>query len=236
MGTELKRTSQPQQLCSLIKQQVSSMTLKKRTDCIIEVSKAAMELRKSMKPSDIIKAYNPDLQSQAMAAFPTIDKANEVESPKLGVMSEAFPERVIDQRTGETVKDMAVAWMEGQLLVVSMFCGAREKMNEWQSKALCTQIISEHPQLTLMEFILFCARLRSSVYGKFYGSIDPAEILGSLSAFLKDRNRDLWKRQDEEEKLRKEREWEESRRTAISYEEYLRRKAAQGKSLNINEK
>lgn len=194
-----------------------------------------MTLRKTMKPSEIISAYNIDLQSSAMAAFPTVDKASEVASPKLGVMSEAFPE-AIDPRTGETIKDMAVTWMESQLLAVSMFCGARDKMNEWQSKSLCTQIINEHPQLTLMEFILFCARLRSARYGKFYGSIDPAEILGSLEMFLKDRNRDLWKRQEEEEKLRKEREQEESRRTAITYEEHLRRKAERAKLLKHNEK
>ena len=194
-----------------------------------------MALRKSMKPSEIISAYNIDLQSSAMAAFPTVDKANEIASPQLGVMSEAFPETV-DPLTGETVKDMAVTWMESQLLAVSMFCGARDKMNEWQSKSLCMQIISEHPQLTLMEFVLFCARLRSARYGKFYGSIDPAEILGSLDMFLKDRNHDLWRRQDEEEKLRKEREAEESRRNAISYEEYLRRKEERAKSLKHSEK
>ena len=105
-----------------------------------------------MKPSEIIAAYSIDLQNSALAAFPTVDKANEVASPKLGVMSEAFPE-TIDARTNESVKDMAVVWMESQLLAVSMFCGAREKMSEWQSKSLCTQIINENPQLTLMEFI-----------------------------------------------------------------------------------
>ena len=203
--------------------------------CITEVSKEAMALRKAMKPSEIISAYSIDLQTSATAAFPTIDKAREMQSPMLGVISEAFPE-TIDPRSGETVKDSAVMWMESQLLAVSMFCGAREKMNEWQSKSLCTQIINEHPQLTLMEFILFCARLRSARYGKFYGSIDPAEILGSLEMFLKDRNRDLWKRQEEEEKLRKEREQEESRRTAITYEEHLRRKAERAKLLKHNEK
>ena len=129
--------------------------------CITEVSREAMALRKAMKPSEIISAYSIDLQTSATAAFPTIDKAREMKSPMLGVMSEAFPE-TIDPRSGETVKDMAVAWMESQLLAVSMFCGAREKMNEWQSKSLCTQIINEHPQLTLMEFILFCSRLRSA--------------------------------------------------------------------------
>ena len=203
--------------------------------CITEVSREAMALRKAMKPSDIISAYSIDLQASATAAFPTIDKAREMQSPKLGVMSEAFPE-AIDQRTGETVKDMAVTWMESQLLAVSMFCGARDKMNEWQSKSLCTQIINEHPQLTLMEFILFCARLRSARYGKFYGSIDPAAILGSLDMFLKDRKEDIWRRQDEEEKLRKEREYETQRREAISYEEYQRLKEARSKSLKVSGK
>ena len=187
-----------------------------------------MRLRKAMKPSEIIAAYSIDLQNSALAAFPTVDKANEVASPKLGVMSEAFPE-TIDARTNESVKDMAVVWMESQLLAVSMFCGAREKMSEWQSKSLCTQIINENPQLTLMEFILFCARLRSSKYGKFYGSIDPAEILGSLDLFLKDRNNDLWVRKEREEQARKAKEKEESMSKAISYEEYLRRKAAKMK-------
>lgn len=197
---------------------------------ITEVSKEATKLRKATKPSEIISAYNIDLQSGAMAAFPTVDMANEIDSPKLGVMSEAFPEAV-DPRTNQTVKDMAVAWMESQLLAVSMFCGAREKMNEWQSKSLCVQIISEHPDLTLMEFILFCARLRSSKYGKFYGSIDPAEILGSLEMFLRDRKNDLWKRREKE---KKQREQEEREANCISYKEYLRLKKA--KELNAQVK
>lgn len=204
------------------------MTSQRRTSCITEVSKAANKLRQ-ITPSEIIKTFSADLQDSAMAAFPTVDKALEVRSPKLGVMSEAFPS-MTDPRSGQQVKDMAVVWMESQLLVVSMFCGAREKMTEWQSKALCTQIINDHPQLTMMEFILFCARLRSSKYGKFYGSIDPAEILGSLDLFLKDRNHDLWQRQEEEERQRKEREDAEARKNAISYEEYLRRKDKQVKN------
>ena len=54
--------------------------------------------------------------------------------------------------------------------------------------------------------------------------------------FLKDRREDMWRRQDEEEKLRKEREYEKQRKEAISYEEHLRRKEAHSKSLKANEK
>ena len=195
------------------------MILQKRTNSITEVSKAATELRK-IKPSQIISAYSIDLQDGAMAAFPTVDMARDVASPMLGVMSEAFP-ATIDRRSGEEVKDMAVVWMESQLIAVSMFCGAREKMSEWQSKALCTQIISEHPTLTMMEFILFCARLRSSRYGKFYGSIDPAEILGSLATFLKDRDVDLWRRAEKDKEQRDAEELAKSKAQAVSYAEYL---------------
>ena len=133
------------------------------------MNKEAAELRKHA-PSVIIGAYDISLQDKAIAAFPTVDRCSEVDSPQLGVLSEAFPAH-IDKRTGEEIQDMAVVWMQGHLIAVSMFCGAREKMNEWQSKSLCNQIINEHPTLTLMEFILFCSRLRSAKYGKFYGSI-----------------------------------------------------------------
>lgn len=196
--------------------------MQKRTNSIIEVSKEAAELRKHA-PSVIIGAYDISLQDKAIAAFPTVDRCSEVDSPQLGVLSEAFPAH-IDKRTGEEIQDMAVVWMQGHLIAVSMFCGAREKMNEWQSKSLCNQIINEHPTLTLMEFILFCSRLRSAKYGKFYGSIDPAEILGSLDLFLKDKRQDIARHMEEVERQRREKEWEESRKNAITYEEFLRRK------------
>lgn len=195
---------------------------------IIEVSKEATELRKQA-PSSIISAYSVDLQDSACAVFPTVDKCSEVESPKLGVMSEAFPARK-DPRSGDDIEDMAVVWMKSQFIAVSMFCGAREKMSDWQSKALCTQIINEHPTLTLMEFILFCARLRSFRYGKFYGSIDPAAILDALGQFVQDRNRDIWKRKEEEERIAKEKEWEEHLKHSITYEQWQEIKARQDKN------
>lgn len=184
------------------------------------------KLRKET-PSSIIAAYSIELQNSAAAAFPTVDKAGDVSSPMLGVMSEAFPAHT-DPRTGEEVKDMAIVWMQGQLLAVSMFCGARDKMTDWQSNSLCAQIINEHPTLTLMEFILFCARLRSSKYGKFYGSIDPAAILGALDLFIQDKHRDIYKRRDEEERIAKEKELEEGRKNAITYGQWQLLKEAKG--------
>lgn len=89
MSQELKRASKPQPLSLLIKQQVSSMTLQKRTNSIIEVSKEAAELRKHA-PSVIIGAYDISLQDKAIAAFPTVDRCSEVDSPQLGVLSEPF--------------------------------------------------------------------------------------------------------------------------------------------------
>lgn len=187
------------------------------------ISSEAQELRKNT-PSQVISAYSPELQDMAIAAFPTVDRARDVYSPTLGVMSEAFPARM-DDVSGAEIKDMAIVWMQSQLLTVSMFCGAKEKMNEWQSISLCKQIINEHPDLRLMEFILFCSRLRSFRYGKFYGSIDPAEILGSFNMFLVDRNRDLWEREEEDEKRRKAKEKAEHDKAAITFEEFIKMRA-----------
>lgn len=214
----LAKQHQPLPLSLLVKQQISSMTSQRRTNSITEVGTEASKLREQT-PSAIMAAYSIDLQDSATAAFPTVDIANDVPSPKLGVMSEAFPAHT-DQRTGAEVKDMAVVWMQSQLIAVSMFCGAREKMTDWQSNSLCNQIINEHPALTLMEFILFCARLRSSRYGKFYGAIDPAAILGALDLFLQDRGHDIRKRKEEEERIAKEKEMEEHRKRAITYEQW----------------
>lgn len=178
-----------------------------------------------LRPSDLFKAYNTDLQDTAMAAMPTVDCCRSVPSPTLGELAEISPGGV-DETTGQLIKNVALMWMQSQLLVVSLFCGVREKMSEWQSTAVCRQILSQYPWLSMIEFILFCARLRSQRYGKFYGAIDPSEIMGALEKFVKERQHDVWRRMEEEERAEREKRDEESRKNCISFEEYKRRKAA----------
>ena len=100
-------------------------------------------------------------------------------------------------------------FMSAHLLEVCKFVGVKDKMDKEQINAVCQQIYNLCPTLTMTEFILFCARVRSGKYESFYGSVDPLKILKSFDAFLKDRSKDYIEeryRKNEEEKMRKEQE------------------------------
>ena len=117
------------------------------------------------------EAYSPQLQSAVMSAFPTILQAHEAAKiPAIVHVAQAYDE------------DVAVKWVQQQLLAVNEFAGAKAKLTDFQLDELAIQIRLEYGYLNLFEFILFCARLRSGKYEDFYGSIDPMRILKSLDA------------------------------------------------------
>lgn len=99
--------------------------------------------------------------------------------------------------------------MGAHLIEVNNFVGVKGKLDKEQITSVCQQIYNLCPTLTMTEFILFCARVRSGKYEAFYGAIDPLKILVSFDSFLKDRSKDYIEeryRKTEEEKLRKEQE------------------------------
>ena len=102
-----------------------------------------------------------------------------------------------------------VMFLKAHLVRVCEFVGVKEKLSDWQLQTLCVQIYNECPTLTMSEFILFCARLRTGRYGKFYGSVDPQLVFMFFGEFLEEKRSDYlsWKRQQEIiEKERKEAE------------------------------
>lgn len=109
------------------------------------------------------------------------------------------------------------------LLGVSDFVGVKTKMEDWQMDELCDQIAMEYGDLNVLEFICFCSRLRSGKYETFYGNIDPMQITKSLESFYEDRRYDINRAWEAEEKVRRDKEWEESRKKAISFEEWYER-------------
>lgn len=173
------------------------------------------------QPSDLLTAYNAELQNTSIAMFPTIDACRKIKSPLLGDVAAAFPEKQGEEAVSLT-KSLAGVWLQAQLLAVSLFCGTKEKMTTWQTSALCEQIISQYPYLSLVEIVLFCARLRSQYYGKFYGTIDPARIIEALGRFVSEREADINRRHDMEEQEERERRYAEAKKRAITYEEYRR--------------
>lgn len=158
------------------------------------------------------EAYSPQLQAAVMSAFPTILQAHQAKNiPTIVHLAQAYDEEV------------AVNWVQQQLFAVNVFAGAKAKLSDFQLEELAVQIRLEYGHLNLFEFILFCARLRSGKYEDFYGSIDPMRILKSLDAFCADRREEIYKEQARIEKERSDREWEESRKNSVSFEEWYAR-------------
>ena len=70
--------------------------------------------------------------------------------------------------------------------------------------------------------MLFFHRFKTGRYGRFYGTVDPLIITTSLREFIKERNVEIERHEQEE----RERKAAEHRKRAIPYTEYLRRKEA----------
>lgn len=155
------------------------------------------------------EAYSPKLQAAVMSAFPTILQAHEAERiPAIVHLAQAYDE------------DTAVNWIQQQLFAVNVFAGAKAKLSDFQLNELAIQIRLEYGYLNLFEFILFCGRLRSGKYEDFYGSIDPMRILKSLDTFCTDRRNEINRAAAEREKIEREREYEEARKNAITFEDW----------------
>lgn len=192
-----------------------------------EISKTA-----PCKPSEIFVSYPATLQDVIMRSCPTVDKSADVWSPTIGMLSEAFPKHSVSG-TEEMADDLAVSWMRTHIAAVGGFVGVREKLNEWQMSALCNQLISTYPQTTLMEFVLFCARLRSGWYDKFYGSIDPMRVLTSFAEFYRDKQRDKWRHEDEERQKREDDERQAARAQAAENYKKFRNAMDDGRYPNL---
>ena len=166
---------------------------------------------KNYLPSQVAKAYNPTLQAGVMAAFPTILSAYHTKNiPAIVHLAQAYDE------------DVAVKWIQDQLLQVNEFAGVKAKLSDMQLDELAIQIRLEYGYLNLLEFILFCARLRSGRYEDFYGSVDPMRILKSLDSFCADRKIEINREAEVREKEEREKAYEESRKNSISFEDWYR--------------
>ena len=188
------------------------------------------ELRKSNTPSQITSKFPTGLQTIIMGACPTVDCCARVESPMLGVLSQAYPAAVDEY--GNTVQSPCLVWMRAQFTEVSAFANVREKMTDWQLDNLCMQILAEFPTLTMMEFILFCARLRSGIYEDFYGNVDPMRIMKSFRSFIEDRRQDYSRKYEEDRKEQADRDAEEAKRNVVGMD-WLREEVKQGRMLNV---
>ena len=113
-------------------------------------------------------------------------------------------------------KNAPIMWLIPQLKDLSEFCGSRDKMLPEQLHSCAKVIASEFSYLKTSELMLFFHLFKSGRYGQFYGAVDPMKITTSLRTFLNDRNDYFWRL----EQRKKERERDEARKGAVTYEEY----------------
>ena len=176
-----------------------------------------MKLRDRYQPVTLLTSYNTDLQDVICSACHTIDQCEKIKSPTLCILNEAYPTIYADD--GTLCEGAAISFMNAHLIVVSDFVGVKEKLNENQLRGLGEQIMGIFPTLSMVEFILFCARLRAGRYGKFYGSVDPQAILMAFERFLQDREHDYRVKEEKDRKAREEEENRKMKENAMSGED-----------------
>lgn len=120
------------------------------------------------------------------------------------------------QLNKEFDKKFPVVWLMAHLHNLSEYCGCKDKLSGTALNQCAIVIATEYYFLKATELILFFHRFKLGRYDRFYGSIDPLIITASLRTFLKERNDAYDKHAKEVQRLREQ----ESRKEAISWEEY----------------
>ena len=114
----------------------------------------------------------------------------------------------------------AEAWLVPQLYELGNFEGLKGQADRHQLAKTAKIIATEFHYLKTDELLLFFYRFCTGRYGQFYSYFTPSVIIRGLRSFLDERTT-AFNRHEQE--LR-ERAWEEARRNAVTYEEYLRNK------------
>ena len=127
-------------------------------------------------------------------------------------------------------KGSSVSWIYNILQGMFVFLGVtNDKFSKEQIYNLACNIYANYKTLMVVEFLLFVSRFEAGKYGRFYGDTSYALTVGdALNQFMVERERYY----EDIERLRAEKKREEEKRNTISFEEYKRRKEANGESVS----
>lgn len=123
----------------------------------------------------------------------------------------------------------AAAWLIPQISNLSEYCGARDKITDYQIKQLADIISHDYPWLKVSELMLFFHRFKAAKYGRFYGTVDPLIITEALRSFLLERAEII----DAYEQKEREKRDKESRAKAVTWEEYCAMKGIKNRPSPI---
>jgi len=127
-------------------------------------------------------------------------------------------------------KGSSANWLYNILQGMFVFLGVtNDKFSKEQIYNLACNIYANYKTLKVVEIMLFVSRFESGKYGKFYGDASYALTVGdALNQFMVEREHyyaDI-------ERQRAEKKREEGKHNTISFEEYKRRKEANGESVS----
>ena len=127
-------------------------------------------------------------------------------------------------------KGSSANWMYNILQGMFVFLGVtNEKFSKEQIYNLACNIYANYKTLKVVEFLLFVTRFEAGKYGRFYGDTSYALVVGdALNQFMVEREHyyaDI-------ERQRAEKKIEESKKGAITFDEYKRIKEAKGEKVS----
>lgn len=150
----------------------------------------ALLTRKYSTFEHLAARFNPDVQSRLLN---NLQVAYLSETPTVGLLAEAYG------------WDKAVFWLKAQLLSLDRYNGTTGDCELEVIGETATLFARNYPHIRMTEIMLFLARFKLGVYGKFYGSFDPIALGEAFRKHLRGRMQEVVElerkcnRKDEEE-------------------------------------
>lgn len=79
-------------------------------------------------------------------------------------------------------------WLEAQISYLNTFCGTEKKMDNLQIDTISNAFVNSYGYIKLTELMVFFANIASGKFGKFYGAVDPMQIMTNFCEFMKYRS------------------------------------------------
>ena len=129
-------------------------------------------------------------------------------APTLALIGQTYPSEQVN------------SWIMAHLVDLYKFVGVVEKLDMMQMKSLAAIIRTEYFYFKASELLLFFYKLKTGVYGQFYGVVDPMMITSALIEFSDWRRQKIELYERELRRIQAEKEREEWSRNAVTREEY----------------
>jgi hypothetical protein len=153
------------------------------------------------------ETFNPDLQ---LYCVQNIERSFMGDAPSLAAIKHAYPDEQVN------------TWIMAHLRDLYKFAGVKEKLDFKQMKALAEIILTEYYYFKASELLLFFYKLKTGIYGTFYGVVDPIVIMNALTEFRAYRRQQIEIYERERQQKEREEQWEEWEKKAVPCPKHLK--------------